>query len=460
MRGSTHTEGLSVRGAVQRLQSVVDDLSSVTFASEVVQVRPARDGAFATVADQETTMQIFVPQHKLHYARGARLEEGQKVRLTAHWQVATASQRCTARVSFLQPLPGTGAIAQQKKWGLAALVADDLLRRGSDDFRYTAWTELYQRPTFSNVLLLTPSGSEGGADFKHKARTMNKRGALRERAVDLQGRDAAAQLSEVLREITPEEADLVCIVRGGGNWSDLRTFDDLELARAIAHCAVPVMVAIGHHSNVSLVDLVAEASFPTPSDAGARLDVVYRKQSSRDGRPQGHLTTQAGQFDGGRRGSSLRAEVASLRKDLRVAGEVQSEQRQHVQDLLLQFRQLWQAAAGPLLDAAQQRIRRRARLMAMVLWLAAVALALATLDLPRGWPPQIDARQLVWFGLVVALSVAGAVAWRSLVRLRRPPSHRALRRSPPARDAVEWCDRVARVRRVRELWVLTHHLPT
>lgn len=460
MRSHTHTEALSVKGAVQKLQGIVKDLSSVTFAGEVVDVRRARGGAFATVADEVTTMQVFVPRHNLNYARGARLEEGQKVRLTAQWEVATASQRCTARVSFLQPLPGTGAIAQQKKGALTALETDGLLRRKFPGFRYTSWTEVRKLPKFSNVLLLTSSGSDGGADFKRKAGMMSQREALRERAVDLQGPGAASDLSAVLRGITPDEADLVCIVRGGGSWSDLRTFDDLGLARAIAQCAVPVMVAIGHERNISLADLVAEASFQTPSDAGARLDAAYRMQYSNDRRRSGPPKAEAGPFDGSGRVKSLQAEVAALRKELEVAGAAQSDQRHQLQDLLLQFRQLWQAAAGPLLDAAHQRMRRRTRLVAMVLWLAAGAVAVATLELPTEWPPSIDAAQLMWFGLVVALSGTGAAAWRSLLRLRRPPSRRALRRSPPAQGLVEWCDRVTRARRIRDLWVLTYYRPT
>lgn len=459
MRRGTSAAAVSVDDVVQRLQGAVDSLSSVTFTSEVVDVRPVRDGAFATVADRGTAVQVFVPQHNLSYARGARLEAGQKVRLTANWRVATASQRCTARVSFLRPLPGTGAIAHQREQAVSALSDEGLLRREFEGFGYTPSAELYQQFTFSSVLLLTPSGSDGGTDFKHKAYMMNRRGALSERGVGVQGRDAAAELSSVLRSITPEDADLVCIVRGGGSWADLRTFDDLELARAIATCAVPVMVAVGHHGNVSLADLVAAATFPTPNDAGARLDNAYRNQHSKNGRTERDRAARPGVSDSGSRASSRQAQIASLRRDLRVAAQAQSEQHQQIQALVQQLSQLRRVTGGPLLDAARQRIRRRARMVATALWLAAAAFAVTTLDLRQGWPPQLEVSQVVWFSLVVALAAAGVVMWRRLRRLRRPPSQRAVRLSPPARDAVEWSDRVARTRRLGELWVLTHHRP-
>jgi len=61
--------------------------------------------------------------------------------------------------------------------------------------------------------------------------------------------------------------DTVAIVRGGGAASDLHWFDDLELAKAVAYCPIPVICGIGHEIDKGVLDYVAHTSVKTPTDA-------------------------------------------------------------------------------------------------------------------------------------------------------------------------------------------------
>jgi exodeoxyribonuclease VII large subunit len=96
------------------------------------------------------------------------------------------------------------------------------------------------------------------------------------RAARVQGEGAAMDIYRAISAIGKVKGvDVVIIGRGGGSVEDLWAFNEEVVARAIAGCPVPTISAVGHETDVTLADFVADVRAPTPS-AAAEM-VVERK---------------------------------------------------------------------------------------------------------------------------------------------------------------------------------------
>ncbi len=85
---------------------------------------------------------------------------------------------------------------------------------------------------------------------------------------EVQGTQAPAQLISGLEFFSMTGlVDVIILGRGGGSAEDLWAFNDEYLARAVASCAVPVISAVGHESDFTICDFVADRRAPTPSAA-------------------------------------------------------------------------------------------------------------------------------------------------------------------------------------------------
>ena len=96
------------------------------------------------------------------------------------------------------------------------------------------------------------------------------------RPTRVQGEGAALDIARGLRAIGKVPGiDVVIVGRGGGSIEDLWAFNEEVVARAIAGCPVPTIAAVGHETDVTIADFVADVRAPTPS-AAAEM-VVSRK---------------------------------------------------------------------------------------------------------------------------------------------------------------------------------------
>lgn len=185
------------------------------------------------------------------------LRDGMQVLMTGQFNL----YKPTGRMSFVAKsfsLAGEGLLRQQ-----VAELAEKLRREGlMDDSRKR------HIPVFCTRVAVVTSLS--GAVIDDVKRTLARRNPL----VDIicvgakvQGEGAPAELIRALGQAADLKPDCILLVRGGGSFEDLMTFNDESLARAVAACPVPVVTGIGHEPDTSICDMVSDRRASTPTAA-------------------------------------------------------------------------------------------------------------------------------------------------------------------------------------------------
>ncbi|MCL2840719.1 MAG: exodeoxyribonuclease VII large subunit [Defluviitaleaceae bacterium] len=141
----------------------------------------------------------------------------------------------------------------------------------------------------------------------------------------VQGEGAAADLARALKEVNAwGKADVIIIGRGGGSIEDLWAFNDEVLARAIAGSKIPVISAVGHETDFTIADFVADTRAPTPTAAAQmavydQRQVMYYVQDLQDALSRNLKNSMKKRFDNAK---ALTAQL-SRQTDIRLSGEWQ-----------------------------------------------------------------------------------------------------------------------------------------
>jgi exodeoxyribonuclease VII large subunit len=132
-----------------------------------------------------------------------------------------------------------------------------------------------KRPMPDSITTVALVTSPGAAALRDVVVTLSKlapRVRIRLYPSLVQGSEAPEQLrAQLLAADQDPQVDVIAMVRGGGSLEDLWAFNDEALAMAISTCAHPVIVGVGHESDVTIADLVADLRAATPTAAAQRI---------------------------------------------------------------------------------------------------------------------------------------------------------------------------------------------
>lgn len=196
------------------------------------------------------------------------IEDGMKVIITGQPKI-TAWGKFSITIKTIRP-SGEGSI--KKSFELLKL---KLEKEGL--FAFERKRILPKIP--KHIGVISSTGAAGYADF---IKIINDRwgGVKIDVAhVQVQGEVAPDQIIGAIQHFNQQEIlpEVLVIIRGGGSADDLSAFNDEKLVRAVAASRIPILSGIGHETDESLVDLVADVRASTPSNA-AQIIVPDRQE--------------------------------------------------------------------------------------------------------------------------------------------------------------------------------------
>ena len=225
---------------------------------EISNFRPAESGhLYFTLKDGDAQLRVVMFRSQ---ARLLRFRPDNGMQIIARGRVTIYDTRGELQLSaeFLEPL-GAGALQLAFEQLKKKLAAEGLF----DQSRKKPIPQLPRR-----IGIIT---SRGGAALQDMLNILGRRhesvGILIYPA-QVQGESASSEVASGLRYFNRTKmVDVVIIARGGGSLEDLAAFNDEGLARVIAGSALPVISAIGHETDFTICDFVADLRAPTPSAA-------------------------------------------------------------------------------------------------------------------------------------------------------------------------------------------------
>lgn len=258
-RSAPHEGAWSVSEVIASVRESLDRvLGQLWIKGEIGEIKTHRNGHwYFTLKDAAAQIRCVMWQTYTQRA-SAPPAAGTEVYVLARPTVW--AERGEVRFSAVTLLPTAGVGARQ----LAFLRAKEALARDGllDPARKRAL------PKFPRVIAIVTS-LDGAA--LHDMITVARRRwpALRVLVLGsaVQGAAAEPELVRALDTVNRLPADLCVLGRGGGSREDLSAFDAEAVCRAVAAVRVPVIAAVGHENDLSLVDLVADLRAPTPSAA-------------------------------------------------------------------------------------------------------------------------------------------------------------------------------------------------
>ncbi len=217
--------------------------------------------AYFTLKDKDSQLSCVC----FYAAKTYNPKDGESVIVKGSLDYYLKGGRLSLQASSIQPV-GKGMLFLEFERLKAKLLAEGL------------FDEAHKKPIpkfAKKVLVVT---SKTGAVIRDIVTTVRRKNPVIDivvKDVRVQGEGAGKEIAKVLERVDTLGYDTIIIARGGGSLEDLAPFYDEQLVRAVYAMNTPVISAVGHETDFSLCDFVADARAATPTAAGELVAYDY-----------------------------------------------------------------------------------------------------------------------------------------------------------------------------------------
>jgi exodeoxyribonuclease VII large subunit len=258
-----------VRELVAQVRELVEqEYSDVWVEGEISNLRPAPSGhVYFTLKDAEAQLPIVLFRRQATLLR-FRPEDGLHVLVRGRVSVYEQRGQMQLVAETMEPV-GAGSLQ---------LAFEQLKERLKSEGLFDA-ARKKPLPGFPRAVGIVTSPT--GAVIRDFLNIVNRRHAglsIFLFPATVQGESAPAEIEEAIESLNGAGiVDLIVVARGGGSLEDLAAFNSERVARAIAASKLPVVSAVGHETDFTIADFVADLRAPTPSAAAELITEAQHK---------------------------------------------------------------------------------------------------------------------------------------------------------------------------------------
>lgn len=256
------TDVYSVEGVTAYIRELFDSdppLQDIWVKGEVSNMKPAASGHwYFTLKDEKAQLRCVMFRHNAERQR-IQPREGESIQI--HGKISLYEQRGEYQLyaDELQAAGGIGDLYLRFEQLKAKLQAEGL------------FDEERKRPIPPFAMKIGVVTSPDAAAFRDIQNVLSRRFPIGEIILSstlVQGLEAPPLIVQAIQRLNRHQAcDVILICRGGGSIEDLWAFNDEQVARAIAGSAIPTISGVGHETDFTIADFVADMRAPTPSAA-------------------------------------------------------------------------------------------------------------------------------------------------------------------------------------------------
>lgn len=261
---------VTVSTVVQKLKQVIEhgvQLQNIWIQGEISNLTKHANGYYYfSLKDERARIECVIQPRDVSSIR-FNLEEGMKILVTARANVFLGAGKLQLMVFKVRP-DGIGELA---------LRYEQLKRKLGQEGYFDDTHKINKPSCIGRIAIISSKDGDGTRDVISKIRQRWPMMEMHLYQCYVQGPRAAESMIIQLKKADQLDYDAILLVRGGGSYEDLFSYNDEELIKTIYHCKTYIVDGVGHKRDTTLCDYVCDYSAITPTAAAEWVSMDYHE---------------------------------------------------------------------------------------------------------------------------------------------------------------------------------------